>query len=200
MRGVASYHKMKQELSEVGSEIRNVGGKLIRAGRQKQREIFNKISRELEWWWVEVCVCVCGGGGLRARLIIDQLAVYLLNLKDIWPVKFSNEFQSRLISDKSYIFILSSVVNKACLFSLLISGLRSLLSHFKNINRILASWVYLVAEKSFFKEHLTSQLLYLLYGPSVGKESQRHSIPTSSRGQSHFPKSWEPWMAGLCLI
>lgn len=47
MRGVASYHKMKQELSEVGSEIRNVGGKLIRAGRQKQREIFNKISREL---------------------------------------------------------------------------------------------------------------------------------------------------------
>lgn len=29
-------YKMKQEPSEVGTEIRNVGGKLIRTGRQKQ--------------------------------------------------------------------------------------------------------------------------------------------------------------------
>ena len=31
-------YKMKQESSEVGTEIRNVGRKLIRTGRQKQGE------------------------------------------------------------------------------------------------------------------------------------------------------------------
>lgn len=76
MRGVASYHKMKQELSDVGSEIRNVGGKLIKAGRQKQWERFQQDFQE-------VGNGDGGGVGVQAGLINDQLVVYLLNLTDM---------------------------------------------------------------------------------------------------------------------
>lgn len=48
--------------------------------------------------------------------------------------------------------------------------------------------MYLVAGKSFFKENLTSQLLYLLYGPLLRKEPQRHSIPTSFQRPKPLPQ------------
>lgn len=81
MRGVASYHKMKQDLSEVGSEIRNVGGKLIRAGRQKQWEDFNKISRELG---------MVMGGSVGGAGWIDHWPISSL------PIKFDRHMTSKV--------------------------------------------------------------------------------------------------------
>lgn len=63
---------MKQELLEVGSEIGNVGGKLIRKERQKQWERFQQDFQGVGK----------GDDGGAPELITDQSEACLFNLAD----------------------------------------------------------------------------------------------------------------------